>query len=178
MSHFNPYIPSGTQPSSFLSPDFTPIQFPSGTPAVPLQPQYPSSDGGSSAPSTPASTCSTSSNSSSGERSKTRTYDQDPKYPDGALHWHSKHNGKCPDCEQAGSLTQPKWHSQKKRLFIKCTTATCKYWRHTDYYSDPPSSTSASAAAIPPSTTLPCEAEPCITGNKRNRNVACANRRK
>lgn len=119
MPHFNPYIPSGTQSQSFLSPDFTPIQFPSGTPAVPLQPQYLSSDGGSSTPSTPASTRSTSSNSGSGERSKARTYDRDPKYPDDALYWHSKHNGKCPDCKQADSLTKPKWHSHKKRLFIK-----------------------------------------------------------
>lgn len=122
MSHFNssnPRIPSGTP--SFLSPDF--IHFPGSTPVVPPQPQYPSSDANSSTPSTPASTrTSSSSSGGSAGRPKVRTYDQDPKYPDDAVHWHSKHNGKCPQCREAGrhgALTKPKWHSERKRLFIR-----------------------------------------------------------
>ncbi|KAG8919136.1 hypothetical protein FRC01_001454 [Tulasnella sp. 417] len=175
MSHL---IPSSTP--SFLSPDF--IHFPGGTPAVPPppQPQYPSSDLDSSIPSTPESNRSVSSNSShSKNKVKTRIYDQDPKYPDDALHWHSKHNGKCPDCGLSGGLTKPKWHSQKKRLYIRCQNVACRYWRFTDYYTDPPKpapSTSTSAAVIPSGTTLPCLAQPCSTGNKRNRNIACANK--
>ncbi|KIO17335.1 hypothetical protein M407DRAFT_12394 [Tulasnella calospora MUT 4182] len=122
MSQFNSYTPFSTQ--SFLSPNFTPIHFPSGTPAVPShpQPQYPSSDIGSSTPSTPESTRLTSSGSGrSKDKPKARIYNQDPKYPDDALYWHSKHNGKCPDCHLSGGLTKPKWHSEKKRLYIRTT---------------------------------------------------------
>ncbi|KAG9024092.1 hypothetical protein FS837_005474 [Tulasnella sp. UAMH 9824] len=146
-------------------------------PTVPRQPQYPSSDGGSSAPSTPASTRSASSNSSGQGKSKARIFDHDPKYPAGAEHWHSKHNGKCPECGRSSALTEPRWHSKKNRLFIKCTGATCKYFRFTDYLGDPPASPpSNSATAIPSGITSPCLAEPCSTGNNRNRNRACINK--
>ncbi|KIO26172.1 hypothetical protein M407DRAFT_24505 [Tulasnella calospora MUT 4182] len=169
---------------SFLSPDFTPIHFPNDTPAVPMhpQPQYPSSDISSSTPSTPASTRSTSSSSSgTKDKHKARIYNQDPKYPADAPHWHSKHNGKCPECHQSGGLTNPKWHSQKKRLFILCRNVTCKYWRFTDYYTDPPTSASSTSTIagptpIPAGVTTPCLANPCTKGNKRNRNAACANK--
>ncbi|KIO19462.1 hypothetical protein M407DRAFT_30890 [Tulasnella calospora MUT 4182] len=147
---------------SFLLPNFTPIHFPNGTPAMPMhpQPQYPSSDISSSTLSTPASTRSTSSNSSGNkDKHKARIYNQDPKYPTNAPIGTQSTMGSAPS---ATSLVALPIQSGIRR---KSGCSFCAAM-----------SPATGPTPIPAGVTTLCLPNPCTKGNKRNCNAACTNK--